>query len=154
MIPDLEISRDIAASAETVFGAITDVTRMGEWSPECVRAEWSEGFSKPALGAMFMGYNVNGDKEWSIESKIVELVEDERFFFDCISSVTPGFVFASWGYSIEPTASGCTVTEYWQDHRPEFMLERSAKASGVSDRVAHNRAGMEATLERIAAAIE
>ncbi|MGH1491275.1 MAG: SRPBCC family protein [Acidimicrobiales bacterium] len=154
MTPDLEVSRDIAASAEAVFDAIADVTRMGEWSPECVRAEWSEGFSEPAVGAMFMGHNVNGDKKWSIESKIVELVKNERFFFDCISSVTPGYVFASWGYSIEPTDSGCTVTEYWQDQRPKFMLERSAVTSGVSDRVAHNRAGMEATLERIAAAVE
>lgn len=154
MTPDLEISRDIAASAEAVFAAITDITRMGEWSPECVRAEWSESFSKPALGAMFMGHNVNGDKEWSIESKVVELAENERFFFDCISSVTPGFVFASWGYSIEATDSGCTVTEYWQDLRPEFMMARSAQTSGVSDRLAHNRAGMEATLERIAAAVE
>ncbi len=32
-----------------------------------MRAEWSDGFSKPALGAMFMGHNVNGDKEGSIE---------------------------------------------------------------------------------------
>lgn len=154
MTPDLEISRDIAASPQDVFAAITDVTRMGEWSPECVRAEWSEGFSEPVLGAMFMGHNVNGDKEWSIESRIVELVDNERFFFDCISGVTSGFVFASWGYSIEPTASGCRVTEYWQDHRPESALERSAQASGVSDRAAHNRAGMETTLERIAAAVE
>ena len=127
---------------------------MGEWSPECVRAEWSDGCSKPEVGAMFMGYNVNGDKEWSIESKIVELVENERFFFDCISSITPGFVFASWGYVIEPTDSGCIVTEYWQDHRPDVMIQRSAVASGVSDRVTHNRAGMETTLERIASAVE
>lgn len=115
---------------------------------------WSEGFSEPALGARFMGHNVNGDNEWSIESEIVELVENERFFFDCISSVTPGYVFAHWGYRVEPTDSGCTVTEYWQDLRPDFMLERSAKASGVSDRLAHNRAGMAATLERLAAAVE
>jgi uncharacterized protein YndB with AHSA1/START domain len=26
---------DIAAPPERVFGLITDVTRMGEWSPEC-----------------------------------------------------------------------------------------------------------------------
>ncbi|MEL6983788.1 MAG: SRPBCC family protein [Actinomycetota bacterium] len=154
MIPDLTVSRSIAAPAEAVFAAITDITRMGEWSPECVRAEWSDGFSGPATGARFIGHNVNGDKEWSIESTIVELVENERFFFDCISSVTPDFVFARWGYSIEPAETGCTVTEYWQDLRPEFMLERSALASGVSDRPAHNQAGMELTLERLAAAVE
>ena len=126
MTPDLEVSRDIAASAEAIFEAITDITRMGEWSPECLRAEWSDGFSEPAVGAMFMGYNVNGDKEWAIESEIVELVANERFFFDCISSITPGFVFARWGYTFEPTPTGCKVTEYWQDLRPEVMRASEA----------------------------
>ncbi len=154
MPPDLEVSRHIAAPAEAVFAAITDITRMGEWSPECVRAEWSEGFSKPEVGARFIGHNVHGDSKWSIESKITEFVENERFFFECISGITPGFVFAKWGYNIEATDSGCTVTEYTEDLRTEEMIERSAKATGVNDRESHNRAGMEATLERLAAAVE
>jgi len=151
MTPDLEVSRDIAASPEAVFAAITDITRMGEWSPETVRAEWNEGFSAPAVDAVFTGHNRNGDKEWSIEAKIVELVDNERFFFDCMSS---GYVFSKWGYSIEPTNTGCRVTEYSQDLRPETALERSAQVSGVVDRASHNLAGMEATLERLAAAVE
>ena len=61
MTPDLEVSRDIAASPAAVFAAITDITRMGEWSPECVRAEWNEGFSAPAVDAVFTGHNRNGD---------------------------------------------------------------------------------------------
>lgn len=52
MEPDLEVTRDITASAEALFIALTDITRMGESSPECVRAEWSEGFTKPTVGAM------------------------------------------------------------------------------------------------------
>ena len=151
MTPDLEVSRDIAASPADVFAAITDITRMGEWSPECVRAEWNEGFSAPAVGAMYTGHNQNGDKEWSIEAKIVELVDNERFFFDCI---VRDFVFSKWGYSIEATEAGCRVTEYSQDLRPESSLERSTAISGVADRKTHNRAGMEATLERLAAAVE
>jgi uncharacterized protein YndB with AHSA1/START domain len=35
MTKRLEISRDIAATAERVYLAIADVTRMGEWSEEC-----------------------------------------------------------------------------------------------------------------------
>ncbi len=151
MTPDLSISRDISAPPSAVFSAITDVTRMGEWSPENHTSEWNEGFDGPALGAMFTGQNRNGDKEWAIECKIVELVQDERFFFDCI---VRDFVFAKWGYSIEATDSGCRVTEHWQDLRPESSHERSKQVSGVEDRVAHNRAGIEATLERLAAAIE
>ena len=151
MTPDLEVSRSIAASAEVVFAALTDITRMGEWSPETVKAEWNDGATTPSVGATFTGHNRNGDKEWTTEAEIVELVLNERFFFDC---TVRGFVFSKWGYVIEATDGGCIVTEFAQDLRPESALERSAQISGVADRLSHNRAGMEATLERLASALE
>jgi uncharacterized protein YndB with AHSA1/START domain len=151
MTPDVQVSREIAASPAAVFAALTDITRMGEWSPETVSAEWNDGATHAAVGATFTGHNRNGDNEWVTEATVVELVPDERFFFDC--SVR-GFVFSKWGYTIEPTDGGCTVTESTQDLRPESALEYSARVSGVTDRLAHNRAGMEATLERLAQALE
>lgn len=151
MEPDLVVHRDIAASPEVVFAAISDITRMGEWSPETQRAEWKDGASEAAIGVQFTGHNRNGDKEWSIDAEIVEFVPGERFFFDCNSR---GYVFSKWGYTVEPTNGGCRVTEYSQDLRPEAALERSAQISGVTDRNSHNRAGMERTLERLAAALE
>jgi len=151
MTPDIEVSRDIAAAPSAVFAALTDITRMGEWSPETHSAEWNEGFDHAAVGAEYTGHNRNGDKEWSILARIVELVPDERFFFDCESR---GFIFSKWGYAIEPTDSGCRVTEYSQNLIPEAARAGSASISGVADRLTHNRAGMEATLERLAAALE
>lgn len=151
MNPDIEVSRDIAASPEAVFTAITDITRMGEWSPETRGAEWNDGFDHAEVGAQYTGHNQHGDKEWSIMATIVELVPNERFFFDCISR---DFVFAKWGYAIEPTDAGCRVTEYSQNLIPVEARARSASISGVEDRDTHNRAGMEATLERLAAALE
>ncbi len=151
MTPDIEVSRDIAASPAAAYTALTDITRMGEWSPENYLAEWNDGFEAAAVGARFTGHNRNGDKEWTTEAEIVELVPNERFFFDCDFR---GFVFAKWGYAIEATDSGCRVTEYSQDLRPDAAKERGATMSGVEDRLTHNRAGMEATLERLAAALE
>lgn len=151
MTPDIEVSRDIAASPEAVFAAITDITRMGEWSPENHRNEWKDGATEAAVGAVWVGHNRNGDKEWTTEARITELVPNERFFFDCMAR---DFVFAKWGYSIAPTSEGCRVTEYTQDLRPEAVLERSAQISGVADRASHNRAGMEQTLANLAAAVE
>ena len=40
-----------------VWAAVTDVTRMGEWSPECVAARWVGGATGPAAGAVFEGDN-------------------------------------------------------------------------------------------------
>ncbi len=151
MTPDVQVTRTIATDPANVFAALTDITRMGEWSPETIRAEWNDGVSEAAVGATFTGHNRNGDKEWTTEAEIVELVPNERFFFDC--SVR-GYVFSKWGYTIEPTDGGCIVTEHAQDLRPASALERSASISGVTDRLTHNRASMEATLERLAAAVE
>lgn len=151
MTPDLSVSREINAAPASVFAALTDITRMGEWSPECHTCTWNEGSSAPVLDAMFTGQNRNDDKEWTTESKIVDLEQDARFFFDCMVG---DFVFAKWGYEIAATSAGCTVTEHWQDLRPEAALERSKVISGVEDRVSHNQAGMEATLARLAAAVE
>ncbi len=51
MVDKIEISRDIDASPEQVYAAISDVTRMGEWSEECYACEWHEGFDGPVVGA-------------------------------------------------------------------------------------------------------
>lgn len=151
MTPDISVSRDIAASPEAVFSALTDITRMGEWSPENFACQWNEGFSGPAIDATYTGQNRHGDKEWTTEARVSELVTNERFYFDCQSG---DFVFAKWGYDIEATDGGCRVTEHSQDLRPEAVLERSLQISGVADRATHNKAGMEATLERLAKALE
>jgi len=146
----LEISREIAAPPEVVFAALTDITRMGEWSPETHGAEWVEG-SEAAVGAVFKGQNRSGSNEWETEAVIVELVPNEHFAFDCRVG---DFVFATWGYRIEATEAGSLVTEHWEDHRPDEVKELSVAISGVTDRVSHNQAGMTETLARLAAAVE
>jgi len=151
MTPDVEVSRTIAASPETVYNAITDITRMGEWSPESFGTTWNDGFTKAEPGAEFTGQNKNGEFEWTIMSRVTETTPNERFTFDCVAG---DFVFSTWSYKIEPAEGGCVVTEQWKDFRPEAVKPRGEEISGVADRVAHNRAGMEVTLERLAAAVE
>lgn len=151
MTPDIEVSRTIAAPPEAVFAAITDITRMGEWSPETIAAEWNEGFSAAAVGAQFTGHNTAGEAEWSTRATITEFVENERFFFDCDMN---DFVFSKWGYVIEPADGGCTVTELSQNLIPEELREASSGISGVEDRESHNRETMTTTLDRLAAALE
>ena len=41
-------SIDVAAPPELVYDLISDVTRMGEWSPECYRCEWLDGATAAA----------------------------------------------------------------------------------------------------------
>jgi len=58
------------------------------------------------------------------------------------------------GHRIEPTESGCRVTEWNDDLRPESVLELSQQISGVDDRTERNRRTMGLTLEQLAASLE
>ena len=104
----IEASRDIAATPEEVYAAISDVTRMGEWSEECVACQWHEGFDGAAIGATFDGHNRNGDHTWTTQGKIIEADSGAAFAFECSMM---DFHYSTWGYRIEPTEAGCRVTE-------------------------------------------
>lgn len=151
MAETIRISRDITASPEDVYAAISDVTRMGEWSEECYPCEWHEGFGGPQAGATFDGHNRHGTQEWTTQGKIIEAVPGRAFAFECSMR---GFHYSTWGYSIEPAEGGCRVTEWCDDLRPESALEFSKRVSGVADRAARNRQTMSLTLDRLAAALE
>ncbi len=147
----IEISRDIAADPSEVYAAISDVTRMGEWSEECQRCEWTGDSDGPVVGATFDGHNRYGDHEWTTQGTVVEADPGRAFAFECSMM---DFHFSTWGYRIEPTDAGCRVTEWSEDLRPESVMEFSHQISGVEDRTARNRDTMTGTLDRLAAALE
>jgi uncharacterized protein YndB with AHSA1/START domain len=151
MAEKIEITRNITASPEAVYAAISDITRMGEWSEECHACEWKDGFDAPVVGATFDGHNRNGGHEWTSEAKIVEAEPGRSFVFECSMF---DFHFSTWGYRIEPTTDGCRVTEWSEDLRPDSALEFSKKMSGVDDRIERNQHTMSTTLERLAGAVE
>ncbi|HEX7166251.1 MAG TPA: SRPBCC family protein, partial [Acidimicrobiales bacterium] len=63
---DVQVSTTIGAPPDAVHAIVSDVTRMGEWSPECVRCEW-----KDAARTRFKGYNRRGIRRWSTSSVVV-----------------------------------------------------------------------------------
>ena len=44
------------ATPEQVWALVSDVTRIGEFSPETFEAEWLDGATGPAVGAKFRGH--------------------------------------------------------------------------------------------------
>jgi uncharacterized protein YndB with AHSA1/START domain len=147
----LEITREVAAPPAAVYAAISDVTRMGQWSQECVACEWHDGFDGPVVGATFDGHNRNGEHEWTTQGKVIEADPGRAFAFECSMM---DFHYSTWGYRIEPTENGSLVTEWSDDLRPESALEYSKQLSGIDDRADRNRQTMSGTLERLAAALE
>ena len=143
------VERTIAASAQHLYEMVSDLSRMGEWSPENTGGQWVKGASGPAVGARFVGTNRNGKKSWKTQVTVTEAAPGERFAF----AVSSGPIkVATWSYEFTPDGPGTRVTETWTDQRGWLIAKLGKAFSGVDDRAAFNRQGMEATLAGLAAA--
>jgi uncharacterized protein YndB with AHSA1/START domain len=151
MADQVEVSQEINAPAEEVWAMVSDLTRMGEWSPENEGATWLHGATGPRVGAKFRGVNRNGKKRWKTAGRIVESQPGRLFVFRIAVARLP---IAEWRYAFETTGNGCRVTETWIDQRGRIATTLGKPVSGVADRATHNRATMERTLVCLKAAAE
>jgi uncharacterized protein YndB with AHSA1/START domain len=130
---------------------VSDVTRIGEFSPETFEAEWLGEATRPDVGARFRGHvkrNGRGPTYWA-ECTVTKVEPNQAFEF----AVGPnGRAINTWGYRLAPAGDGTEVTEY-------FRLTRSVPlrlywtllgwARGKT-----NRNGMQTTLDRMKAVLE
>ena len=139
----------IAASPDTLYDMVSDLPRMGELSPENTGGMWINGATGPEVGAVFRGTNSHGDKHWATTAVIERAERGKEFVFR--TSVGP-IKIARWGYTFEPVDNGTKVTETWDDMRNWVAKKAGTVASGVSNRLTHNRETMEVTLGNLARA--
>jgi uncharacterized protein YndB with AHSA1/START domain len=148
---DAEATTTIAADPVKVYGLVTDLPRMGEWSPENTGGRWIGGATGPAVGARFRGHNKRGVLRWRTTVEVTDATPGKRFAFD----VAYGPVAIShWAYSFEPDGSGCRVTETWDERRPAWMKLAGVPMMAIVDRSKHNRRGMQTTLAALKVAAE
>jgi uncharacterized protein YndB with AHSA1/START domain len=137
------------APADRVWAAIADVTRIGEWSPECVAGRWVDGATGPAVGARFEGDNearVAGRvvKRWTTTSLVTACEPGREFAF-----VAEGYT--TWRYVLSAEGDRTSVTESF-----EYVAAglQGLLYDTVLMRPRAMAAGMHRTLERIKAAVE
>ena len=148
-----EVSIHIAASPEEVYGLVSDVRRMGEWSPECRHAEWIGDATGPVVGARFRAANRRGVARWSNSPRVVAADAGREFAF--VAGYF-GREMTKWTYRFLPAAGGTEVAESFEmlQDRPWYLALSSATLMGVQDRAADLEAGMTETLRRLKAAVE
>jgi Polyketide cyclase / dehydrase and lipid transport len=148
-MPDLTDSIEVAASPEAAYSLLSDLPRMGSWSPECTGVTWWGRLRAPVQGARFIGHNRRGKVRWATFGEVVRAEPGRAFAFE----VTLGPLrVARWEYLIEPTPTGCTVTEQWTDRRPGPVRLLLDATMGSRERA--NARGMRATLEAVKAEAE
>jgi uncharacterized protein YndB with AHSA1/START domain len=140
---DAAVEEVIAAPPQVLYDLVSDVTRMGDWSPETTSCRWVGGAAGARVGARFRGSNRLGWRRWSTRCTVVEADPGARFSFDVD---LPGLPISRWTYEFLAEGQATRVRESWTDRRPAWMDRLSNPVMGIADRNAHNRAGMEATL--------
>jgi len=140
----------IAASPDRVYRLVSDVTRMGEWSPECYHCHWLGGVSEPALGARFKGYNRRGWFRWSMVCTVTEAEPGRAFAFE---TKFGSKVQSRWRYQLEPAEGGTLLKESFQGLWVTYVITRLF-FGGLQNRRAQMEEGVRHTLQRIKAVAE
>lgn len=146
-----EVTVWMDAPPDQVWDLVSDVTRIGEFSPETFEARWTRGATGPEMGAHFKGHvkrNGVGPTYWTLCR--VTACEPERRFEFVVG--TEGQAFNHWGYRLEPRDGGTAVTEYFRLEPAWFMRGYWAVLGLLRGRT--NRRGMRTTLERMKAVVE
>jgi uncharacterized protein YndB with AHSA1/START domain len=144
------VTMQMDAPPERVWELVSDVTRIGEFSPETFEAEWLDGATGPATGARFRGHvkrNGRGPTYWTT-CTITECEPNRTFAF----AVGTGGAVNNWKFQLEPSGDGTLVTESFR--LADVLPLRIYWAAAGRWRGKTNQRGMTTTLERMKAVVE
>lgn len=99
----IESSIDIEASPAAVWSVVSDLRRMGEWSPQCKKMIIRGGEVRE--GVRTINLNRQGWKWWPTRSYVKVFEPEKRLVLKIAENGT------LWSYELEPTATGTRLTE-------------------------------------------
>lgn len=138
---------------DEVWALVSDITHMGEYSPEVVEAEWLGGATGPAVGARYRGHvrrNENMPFLYWTTCEITECVPGEVFEFVVVIRERP---VNRWRYEFMATPDGGTdVTESFD--LGDNLFTKIWRPLGGVLRERRNERDMRTTLERVKAVAE
>ena len=141
----------IESSPGHVYDLVSDITRMGEWSPENTGGEWLDGATGPRVGARFKGKNKRKGG-WSTKCTVTAADAGREFAFDVGKGET------RWRYRFAAAGDGTDVVESFEIVKEPGRLGRwfTKLGTGVpwSEREADMVRGMETTLANLKVAAE
>lgn len=109
-----QVELAIDAEAELLYEMVSDLPRIGEWSPECERVEWEGDVTLPVEGTCFNGHNAVGPGRrirYSRHGRVLVAERGKEFTFITDEG---GRESTLWRYRFEPTANGTRVTEGYE----------------------------------------
>ncbi|MBI2709165.1 MAG: SRPBCC family protein [Actinobacteria bacterium] len=146
------VTTHIDAPPQRVWELVSDITKMGEYSPEVVEAEWLGGATGPAVGVRYRGHVKRNERMpflyWTT-CEITECVPGEVFEFAVMAGSRKINV---WRYEFHEAAGGTDVTESFD--LGDNLLTKIWRPLGGFLRERRNERDMRRTLERVKAVAE
>jgi hypothetical protein len=141
----------IARSPEALYDLVSDITRMGMFSPVCTACWWDEG-TGPQVGAWFTGRNELPERTWETRSEVVAAEAGREFAF------VVGGAWVRWGYTFTPVDGGTRLTESWEFLPAGIARFKERYGAGaeaqIADRSEAAHTGIPVTLARIKSTAE
>lgn len=148
----------ITAPPAVVFDLVSDVTRMGEFSPECVSCTWTNG-GTGSVGSRFVGHNRVG-REWKMECEVTVALRPWSFEWSVLTEAVSSET-SVWRFDVEPVGDGTRLLQTFKMNEPPTGLQRllDARTGEEQERTIDLRrqrldAGMRSTLSAIKTAAE
>lgn len=146
--PVLQAQIDIDAPVDKVWGLISDLSRMPQWSPQC-RMMKALGPVRPRTRTINL--NRRGRLFWPTTSTVTEVIPEKKLAFKVNANGT------IWSYELEPTATGTRVVETRHAEngvKAVSTMTVNALFGGVPSFEEELVEGMNASLARIKSAAE
>lgn len=146
----LEESVDVAATPQQVWSVISDLKRMGEWSPQCVKMIVRGGVVQ--RGTRTININRRGPLVWPTTAKVVRFEPNHEIGFRINENRSV------WSYAITPKDDGgVRLTERREvtgpiPKVPAVLVEKFF--GGTSNFETELQAGMRDTLGKVKRAAE
>jgi hypothetical protein len=114
----------VDAAVADVWGVVSDVTRIGEWSHECRAARWLGGVDGAVEGARFRGHNRAGWARWGRTCEVVSLDAPRELAWRTV----PTALFPDstrWCIRLDGAGGGRTrITQTFEVLRAPWFLDR------------------------------
>jgi len=109
------------AALDAVWDVVRDVTRVGEWSHECVSVAWLDAVTSATPGARFQGRNHSGIFRWG---RVCEIVAAEPY--ELVWRTVPTALYpdsTEWTIRLNPAAGGTQIEQTFTVLRAPKLLD-------------------------------
>ena len=106
-----QVELEINADATVLYDMVSDLPRIGEWSPECEKVVWEGEVGVPVEGTTFFGHNAVGPGRRIRYKRHGRVLVAERGREFAFITDEGGRESTVWRYTFSPAGAGTRVTE-------------------------------------------